>query len=927
MWSFKDCRREAAKKKIGWVRSLFICIPVGLDCRLRTGDFAFNRSFGGWSRRLLGIDGQPPIALILPALVLFWMVYGPTGGWRGLEALVVLGLSLLALLLGARFVVARLMLEFQILAIAVVAAIVWKLGERYSEFNHAMYRHLLIVVFLVLIAIPALLSHLLAVRLFADLRRRHGALFRELLEKVEVFVIPRYPAISWAAIGRSFINAPLRYPLHLLFVPAVVVLFTPFWWREWLPSWAVGSFGVTWLFLSAAALHPRINALLPLSTRALFIGGQLLVSLTIIVLAAGRLFEIGYIATVVESTSVWLVLSYLLAAYTLFWFYEYWTNAVLAEQLVGVLEREGDSAGQATYNLDPGAWRAKVLPDNRAIQVQGGARLIAIGRLEHGHGEAFQAYEKVEIFEHLVEDAPLQPVRGLDREGMRAAVHEIADRVWFYFGVLNVLLVAIAAGGMVGLSKLWQVPELNVEAPAPHASVDLRHLLFDDVDAEHGPRKQAILLAASGGGTRAALYTASVLHGLQTERALSDVVLGSGVSGGGAALAYFAGYRDRLLAANNDAAWRQYQCVMSQPFIQDVLFGVAEWRVMSGTRWGQLLAESFQRRFGFGTYSTAASSRVGLIFNASLAGHLACETCTAATWREYTRKEAWRTKADVAGGRLIITNLAREDAFPARILSEAPEQHLTYAVVTDEVPLTTAAALNANFPPVFANAAVDRYFQDRYWVTDGGAVDNRGIESLLFALRDALERQKGQPKGDAARVLPRIHIIVAEASASTIDYQQDRGVGSALGAAEKFASQLMTELVLQIRALWADLHGSPTDLRFHYLAMPTTLRIRGGIGTHWMMPRFVKLTDPGNPDGRNADYVTVDSAKIRSLIDQLHQSVPVSPLKCDGEDDLLQQLAPLFENRQPQELTKMQDWIEKDPHTARWRALRAALLH
>jgi hypothetical protein len=929
MWSFRDCRTEARKKQIGWVRGLFICTPVGIDRALRLRDFRFNRSFGGRLARF-GIQGQPPLAVLLPAAVLFWMVYGPTGGWRGFEALIVFVASLLVLLIGARFTKAIWMPEFQILEIAIVATIVWKRGQPFSEFNPDLYPHALIMIFLVLIAIPVLLSHLLAIRLCADLRRRYGPLLRMLVENVELFVIPEYPDISWAAIGRSFINAPLRYPLHLLFAPAVVVLFTPFWWRDWLGSWAVVSLVITWLFLSAAALHPRLDALLRLSTRTLFIGGQLLVSLVIIVFALARLLDVSYVVTVIESASVWLVLSYALAAYTIFWFYEYWTNAVLTEQLVGLLQRHGDVAGQATYDLEPQVPCTRVKRKGRAIQVQSGARLIVIGPLPNGEGEAFQTYEKSEFFDRLAEDAPPGLVQGLDRAGLRDAVREITDRVWFYFGVLNIVVLAIAVGGMVGLSRLWQVPELSIEKPTTHASVDLRHVLFD-ADASGGPRKQAILLAASGGGTRAALYTASVLHGLYAEHVLDDVVLASGVSGGGAALAYFAGYRDQLLAPNNEAVWRHYECVMSQPFIQDVLFGIAEWRLLAGTRWGTLLAESFNHRFGLGPYGTATSTEVGLIFNTSLAGHLACDLpqrCASDQWGKYTQ-ETWRTEADVAGGRLILTNLDHDDAFPGLTLPEAPEQHLTYTVVTDNVSITTAAALNANFPPVFANAAVDRYYRDRYWVTDGGAVDNRGIESLLFALRDALQRQKRQ-SGAQHIQLPRIHIIVADASASTIDYQQDRGVGSALGAAEKFASQLMTELVQQIRSLWTELRGEPANLQFHYLAMPTTLRIRGGIGTHWMMPRFVKLTDP-NRDCRHPDLVTVDNATVRALIDRLHQTQPTPPsappCRCDEEDDLLQKLANVFEGPSSQDLTKVQGWIDRDQHHDRWLALTRELRH
>ena len=80
-----------------------------------------------------------------------------------------------------------------------------------------------------------------------------------------------------------------------------------------------------------------------------------------------------------------------------------------------------------------------------------------------------------------------------------------------------------------------------------------------------------------------------------------------------------------------------------------------------------------------------------------------------------------------AGGRLILTNLADTDAFPDQGMPQAPSEYLAYVALNNpEIKLATAAALNANFPPVFSNAAVDVASSRRYWVTDGGATDNRG---------------------------------------------------------------------------------------------------------------------------------------------------------------------------------------------------------
>ena len=160
--------------------------------------------------------------------------------------------------------------------------------------------------------------------------------------------------------------------------------------------------------------------------------------------------------------------------------------------------------------------------------------------------------------------------------------------------------------------------------------------------------------------------------------------------------------------------------------------------------------------------------------------------------------------------------------FPDKPLKEVPDsQELQYVVIKDSsIRLSDAAALSANFPPVFPNAIVDINDSARYWVTDGGATDNRGIISLLYVLKGVLESHISSASDTSknlerpVRDLPDIYIIVADASAFSIDYQQDLGVGTKFGAPEKFASQLMTELVGDVIAHYDSLGG---QIHFHYL--------------------------------------------------------------------------------------------------------------
>ena len=129
--------------------------------------------------------------------------------------------------------------------------------------------------------------------------------------------------------------------------------------------------------------------------------------------------------------------------------------------------------------------------------------------------------------------------------------------------------------------------------------------------------------------------------------------------------------------------------------------------------------------------------------------------------------------AIISGGRLIFTNLAQRSAFPASG-SEAgdlpqgapsiPDVRLPYVVVQDSsVLLSAAAALSANFPPVFTNARVDvpaavpdSHCPTRaYYVTDGGAVENLGLLSALYALRQALNSLRNAPATESAALKPK----------------------------------------------------------------------------------------------------------------------------------------------------------------------------
>jgi hypothetical protein len=176
---------------------------------------------------------------------------------------------------------------------------------------------------------------------------------------------------------------------------------------------------------------------------------------------------------------------------------------------------------------------------------------------------------------------------------------------------------------------------------------------------------------------------------------------------------------------------------------------------------------------------------------------------------------------------------------------------LPYWVVKDPgVSLAHAAALNANFPPVFPNARVviENYpaqgcTRRSYFVTDGGAQENLGLVSALYAVQSALRELSRQCSPKCA--LRPLDFVLAEASGAGYDYAPDRGISAAFGAAkDRLTGGLTNALIDETRALYASLGAHGQDIRFHYLPLPLAFRARGGFGTHWMHADRFELRDP-----------------------------------------------------------------------------------
>jgi hypothetical protein len=194
------------------------------------------------------------------------------------------------------------------------------------------------------------------------------------------------------------------------------------------------------------------------------------------------------------------------------------------------------------------------------------------------------------------------------------------------------------------------------------------------------------------------------------------------------------------------------------------------------------------------------------------------------------------TSTALAPGRLIYTNLDLENDYPHTALASSSIRLPIVVVNRQDVKLTDGAAANANFPPVFSDAAVDVDNTHRYWVSDGGVIDNRAIETLLYAVLDAVADLQRLP----CPYRPDLHVIIADASAFSDRFQQDRAIGTAIAAGSSFASQLVAEVFAKLATKYL-----PGKIWFHYLPMPNLLRRSGAFGTHWMLQPWIRILRGG----------------------------------------------------------------------------------
>lgn len=815
----------------GWFERLS-GIAGRLDDMFRTWDFNLNRTKGGSLDKKRGISRHSHGYLLLPVWITFILILGlPEIGPRLYLALPAAYLVRMALLrFGAladrKGFSVRSEMFFQVALVSAAACLIFTGGEDIYEKGGGLYRHLFVLIALV-VSFAILLSGMMTRWVWRSLSIQNN--YGRALEKTELFISrDKALPLGWGDLIRSLLTLIQGTPLQLLLVTAILSLMSP---PSLLETITITSFIVSLFILFLGGFYARLNFIWTLFQSVFFRGGALIISLGVIGLSGARLWGISYVTTIFDTAAGIVILFLFANAYLLVWWYDYWTNRLLAQELLNFLSPHAGSDPQIDYPIATGRTGTSVYKEGRVLQIFGSSRFVVIGSSEKRE-VCFQSHSFEGLFERLA-------ISGWPGGKAYPSPEQVSERIFDCKCLSGSLLVLLLVLVFFMIHRGIQMPQLTTSSTFT-PSVSLKELISPDRFAE----REAILVAASGGGTRAALYTASVLEGLARQGKGKDLIMGSGVSGGGAALAYFAGERESL-SLLPEAPWNQFFHAMKQPFIQDVINGSFEWRMITGSRLGLLLSESFIRRWNLPADRNTLGdiTGFGLILNTAIAGCFTCDpdspACMGMPFISAERRfRDEMTHTALSGGRLILTNLSLGDGFAPGIEESGGPSGLPVVIDDPGTRLEVAAALNANFPPVFSNAAIDVDRRLRYWVTDGGAVDNRGIEMLLYAFREAL--------GDCATVsalgrLPRALIVVIDASAYSDSYSQDRGIGAMMGAGTQFVSLLIEEQLRSIRDLY-EKAGQEGRFRFVYLPMPRALRESGSFGTHWMLQPHITVS-------------------------------------------------------------------------------------
>ncbi len=278
------------------------------------------------------------------------------------------------------------------------------------------------------------------------------------------------------------------------------------------------------------------------------------------------------------------------------------------------------------------------------------------------------------------------------------------------------------------------------------------------------PQDIAVGVAFSGGGSRAAIYSAAGLEALGRLRSpqggsvLEQVSYVSSVSGGGLSAAYYALHKparqtpvlgpDGTMSPAYQAFFSDFQAKLGQDFQSAVI-----WRQLNSSRFilnSALAAQSLreileERLLGQGTFTDLAARQASgdsptLMINSTLYNsgrRLMFTTLTPDTAQYDFFADLDRSLVDRG-----ITRTYPE-VMKKRWESLLPVSPLELQI--DPCPLKVAVAVtaSASFPPFLGPITFTVGDELDYWHTgDGGLYENLGLESLLFTFQKQMQDHK-----------------------------------------------------------------------------------------------------------------------------------------------------------------------------------------
>ena len=311
--------------------------------------------------------------------------------------------------------------------IAGAALVLWNLpgAAAGTEAAQVPYRHLYTVIAAGCALIACLATWLVSIP-FSSMKETERAALQQALTDREIFPASRHdPELSPRRIfGGCFVGV-LRTPLQFLLLPAFAVILVPTEYI-WL-AWAAGTIAAA-LLIIAGNLTSRWDQMSEYLRRYFLLGTPFVVSLSVIVIAALRLADVQYVATVVNVAPFGILFAWMIMAYVLGWWFEYQVNSVLAAKLLWVLGADGKSDDRVV-SCDLGKAfsgpATRVECKNRHLAAHATGQMVAFGEtLENETGKmivAFNTYAFLDFFAILLAD------RDPD------ASHELGRRVQLYF--------------------------------------------------------------------------------------------------------------------------------------------------------------------------------------------------------------------------------------------------------------------------------------------------------------------------------------------------------------------------------------------------------------------------------------------------------------------------------------------------------------